>query len=220
MKTIMFNDKYGLHNAVMEKKKTQTRRLIPASVLEKADKYRVEYYNATFDAITLKQAVEQLYFVEKTLKLPYKIGDVVPVAQRYSDIVAEYAELNDILLNKEGNIEKQYASGWNNKMFVQGNLMPHHVKITNVRIEYLQDINDEDAIKEGVYFHEIPDANHKYDRYSPWDPSVKPYKFDIDNNKYFSNARYAYAYLIDKIGGRGTWNSNPIVMVYDFELID
>ena len=220
MKIIMFNDKYGLHNAVMEGKKTQTRRMIPDSVLEKADKYRVEYYNATFDAITLKQAVEQLYFVEKTLKLPYKIGDVVPVAQRYSDIVAEYAELGDILLDKEGNIEKRYASGWNNKMFVQGNLMPHHVKITNVRIEYLQDINDEDAIKEGVYFYEIPDANHKYDRYSPWDPSVKPYKFDIDNNKYFSNARYAYAYLIDAISGRGTWNSNPIVMVYDFELID
>lgn len=216
----MFNDKYGLHNAVMEGKKTQTRRLIPSSVLEKADKYRVEYYNETFDALTLKEAIEQLYFVEKTLKLPYNIGDIVPIAQRYSDIVAEYAELGDILLDKEGNIEKRYASGWNNKMFVQGNLMPHHVKITNVRIEYLQDINDEDAIKEGVYFHEISDANHKYDRYSPWNPSVKPYKFDIDNNKYFSNARYAYAYLIDKIGGRGTWNSNPIVMVYDFELMD
>ena len=73
---------------------------------------------------------------------------------------------------------------------------------------------------EGVYFHDTPPKNNEYDRYSPWYPSVKPYKFDIDNNKYFRDARYAYAYLIDKISGSGTWKSNPMVMVYDFELID
>lgn len=216
----MFNDKYGLHNAVMEGKKTQTRRLIPNSVLEKADKYRVEYYNETFDALTLKEAIEQLYFVEKILKLPYNIGDIVPIAQRYSDIVNEYAELKDIMLDRYGMVMKEYTSGWNNKMFVQGSLMPHHIKITNVRIENLQDISDSDALKEGVYFHETPPKNNEYDRYSPWYPSVKPYKFDIDNNKYFRDARYAYAYLIDKISGSGTWKSNPMVMVYDFELID
>ena len=138
MKTIMFNDKYGLHNAVMEGKKTQTRRLIHNSVLEKADKYRVEYYNETFDALTLKEAIEQLYFVEKTLNLPYNIGDIVPIAQRYSDIVNEHTELKDIILDQYGMVMKEYTSGWNNKMFVQGNLMQHHIKITNVRIENLR----------------------------------------------------------------------------------
>lgn len=102
----MFNDKYGLHNAVMEGKKTQTRRLIPNSVIEKADKYRVEYYNETFDALTLKEAIEQLYFVKKILNLPYNIGDIVPIAQRYSDIVNEYAELKDIMFDRYGMVMK------------------------------------------------------------------------------------------------------------------
>ena len=29
----------------------------------------------------------------------------------------------------------------------------------------------------------------------------------------------AYAELIDKVSGKGTWESNPYVFVYDFELI-
>ena len=31
--------------------------------------------------------------------------------------------------------------------------------------------------------------------------------------------RIAYAALIDKISGKGTWASNPYVFVYEFELI-
>ena len=29
-----------------------------------------------------------------------------------------------------------------------------------------------------------------------------------------------YSVLIDKISGKGTWESNPYVFVYDFKLID
>lgn len=32
--------------------------------------------------------------------------------------------------------------------------------------------------------------------------------------------REVYANLIDRISGKGTWESNPYVFVYDFELID
>ena len=40
--------------------------------------------------------------------------------------------------------------GWNNKMFVASNLMPHQICITKVRIEKLQDISDEDCLAEGI----------------------------------------------------------------------
>lgn len=33
-------------------------------------------------------------------------------------------------------------------------------------------------------------------------------------------ARDAYHFLIDKVSGKGTWESNPYVFVYEFELID
>ena len=34
----------------------------------------------------------------------------------------------------------------------------------------------------------------------------------------YENAREAYASLIDKISG-GTWERNPYVLAYDFELV-
>lgn len=40
-------------------------------------------------------------------------------------------------------------------------------------------------------------------------------------NKYqkYMKPREAYASLIDKVSGKGTWDSNPYVFVYDFELV-
>lgn len=32
--------------------------------------------------------------------------------------------------------------------------------------------------------------------------------------------KMAFEELIDKVSGRGTWESNPIVWVYEFELVD
>ena len=36
MKKIMFNDKFGLTKAVLEGRKTQTRRIVPQSAIKKA----------------------------------------------------------------------------------------------------------------------------------------------------------------------------------------
>lgn len=38
--------------------------------------------------------------------------------------------------------------------------------------------------------------------------------------KLFLTPRDAYASLIDAISGKGTWKKNPLVYVYEFELID
>jgi hypothetical protein len=35
----------------------------------------------------------------------------------------------------------------------------------------------------------------------------------------YSSVRRAYAALIDKINGKGTWQFNPYVFVYDFETV-
>lgn len=35
----------------------------------------------------------------------------------------------------------------------------------------------------------------------------------------FATAKESFACLIDKMSGKGTWESNPYVWVYDFELI-
>lgn len=94
-------------------------------------------------------------------------------------------------------------------MFVKPELMPHQIRITAVRVERLQDISDEDCLKEGI---------------SPMIVGCEYYVFSfIDKEKGcfldYKTPREAYAALIDKVSGKGTWESNPYVFVYDFELI-
>lgn len=128
----------------------------------------------------------------------FRVGDVVAVAQSYNSFYNDECD------------PRQFPSGlgWTNKMYVKSELMPHCIRITNVRLERLQDISEEDCFAEGIY---------KYHGMRRWH-----YKFNdkTKNTAYdHKSAREAYADLIDRISGKGTWKSNPWVLVYDFELI-
>lgn len=198
MKKIMFNDRYGLTEAVLSGRKTITRRLIPQSTLKKVDDFMVDYHNQTLDSLTEIEALNQYFFVEEIRKLPYKVGEVIAVAQRYRDLIP-----NPISIPAD--------MGWFNKMFVRANQMPHQIRITNIRVEKLQDISDEDCIKEGLVRWTKDRELFKYDlseHYEIFEWSDKPH-----------SPREAYAALIDRISGKGTWDSNPFVFVYEFELV-
>ena len=198
MKKIMFNDRYGLTEAVLSGRKTITRRLIPQSTLKKVDDFMVDYHNQTLDSLTEIEALNQYFFVEEIGKLPYKAGEVIAVAQRYRDLIP-----NPIYIPAD--------MGWFNKMFVRANQMPHQIRITNIRVEKLQDISDEDCIKEGLVKWTKDRQLFKYDlseHYEIFEWSDKPH-----------SPREAYAALIDRISGKGTWDSNPFVFVYEFELV-
>lgn len=197
MTKIMFNDKYGLTEAVLNGKKTQTRRVFN---LDDTDK---EYLDTAFDW-DLRESV----IIDRYAK--YKVGEVVAVAQSYNSIWQHVGYMTAE--------EAKVTPGYRNKMFVKAELMPHHIRITNIRVERLQDISDEDCLAEGVYYHTEPPKHHEYDRYSPWAPSVKPYKFESE--KYFCSAKYAFKHLIDKVSGTGVWESNPYVFVYEFVVED
>lgn len=182
MKKIMFNEKYDLTKAVLEGRKTQTRRIAYDGDIEKP---RVGYglHNAEEDKCILHENWMQVAISH------YKIGEEVAVAQRYS-------ECNRAVCLLDG-------KGWNNKMFVKAELMPHSIKITNVRVERLQDISEEDCLKEGI--------KRKNERYC------------VENYKgvcfYTNDPILAFRFLIDNTCGKGTWDSNPWVFVYDFVLI-
>ena len=92
-------------------------------------------------------------------------------------------------------------------MFVKADFMPHRIRITNIRVERLQDISEEDCLKEGIW----RDDNVGLEGTTYWYHGLV--------NSSFRTAKEAYAALIDKISGKGTWESNPWVFVYDFELV-
>ena len=211
MKKIMFNDKYGLTEAVLSGRKTMTRRII------KGDFEDIKAYHANggwhFIADTKDgDSVE--------VKPTYEIGEKIAVAQCYEDAILDVGEEEWNKLHKWYCIENlRKRAGLHNKMFVRPDLMPHRIRITNIKVERLQDISEEDAMREGIFKYEKPPLHHECDPFAPWPPYVKPYKYDYGNLKYRCTARYAFAYLIDKVSGTGTWNSNPWIFAYTFELI-
>ena len=191
----MFNDKYGLTQAVLAKRKTQTRRIIPSA---DHDNRRLEGTFAITDNKVHKQIMAQ--FSDKRVLSAYAVGEVLPIAQAYKDI----PELP--LLSKQGVGKLKQSPGWRNKMFVKPSLMPHYIRITDIRVERLQDISDEDCMEEGI----IRD-DKEYLFYCQIGNMPTFYAFPTPQS--------AYASLIDKVSGKGTWDGNPFVFVYEFELI-
>ncbi len=145
MKKIMFNDKFGLTQAVLEGRKTMTRRIIKCP---------------------------------RTFRGEWVAGF---------------------------NIHRR----WTNKMFVKADLMPRHIEFTDRKVERLQDISDEDCLKEGIYEDSGDDE---------FPPSIF-YEFEGNKDNGFDTPREAFAALIDKVSGKGTWESNPYVWAYEFELM-
>lgn len=198
MKKIMFNDKYGLTQAVLEGRKTQTRR-----IADTAGRLR---------DITVRQALEEvnkgracLFDEGRPLALSaYKLGETIAIAQRYEDM-AKDDELFRLCSKFLGRII--FEKGCHNKMFVRADLMAHHIRITNIRVERLQDISEEDCLKEGIWRGD----NVGLEGTTYWYHGLA--------NSSFRTAKEAYAALINRISGKGTWESNPWVFVYDFELV-
>lgn len=203
----MFNDKYGLTQAVLEGRKTQTR--------------RIAYTAGRWRDIMVRQDLEGVNKGKACLfddgillaKSAYKLGETIAIAQKYEDLRKDDEFYR--LCGKNGMPLEciKYEKGCHNKMFVRADLMPHHIRITNIRVERLQDISEEDCMAEG-----IRRFGKEYVRFK------KEYCYTCQNYAVtdfysFSTPREAYAALIDKISGKGTWESNPWVFVYDFKLV-
>lgn len=213
MKKIMFNDRYGLTEAVLDGSKMQTRRIMKGKPLFPSDE--IESAGVLGDEVQIiANGGESLI----TMKQPFRVGEVVAVAQSYCSIIAEELENSNnatCAAHYEKNLQKasEYISwmehpGFNNKMFVAADMMIHQIRITDVGIERLQDISDEDCIKEGV--RKVVNENGIYVQY---------YVGKGDNACSFENPREAFAHLINKVSRKDVWNENPYVFVYDFELV-
>ena len=212
MQKIMFSDRYGLTQAVLEGRKTMTRRII-------TDVKVIQYLLEIEDDGALNDADPDVQCIID-YKAKYKVGEVVAVAQSYRQIEKEIEKEGLPPLNLKGTFLK--SAGYNNKMFVCADLMPHLIRITNVRIERLQDISAEDCIKELVQSVSIPDGV----RYFAGGQKINDTELNrilsgevvLCEKCFFSSPQLAFEALIDATSGKGTWKNNPFVFVYEFEL--
>lgn len=203
MKKIMFNDKYGLTQAVLKGRKTQTRRI---AYMQNGF---VVFDDEDFQLKKLDNGQALLTLRNNRLKTAnYKLGETIAIAQKYKDLI--YDDEFYRLYDKNGTPLEyiELEKGYNNKMFVRADIMPHHIRIANIRVERLQDISNGGCLKEGIWRGD----NVGLEGTTYWYHGLA--------NSSFRTPQEAYASLIDRISGKGTWESNPYVFVYDFELID
>ncbi len=199
MRKFMFNDRCGLTASVIRKAKWKTRRIAARVVRqwEIAEELTGILGNPTQRELTLK---------EFALKVcPIKVGETIAVAQSYKDII----ECEWLPTEKENEVIRMVEEnhpGCTNKMFVKPELMAHYIKITGVDFERLQDISDEDCLAEGIM-------------YDPKGVAKYGYRIGEGKSKWYRTPKDAFSSLIDKVSGKGTWDSNPYVYVFTFELV-
>lgn len=200
----MFNDRFALTDAVLEGRKTMTRRIILDY-----EKYKKTWDDMcrlgtpcfdTFDDFIIKR------------KAQYKIGEVVAVAQNYLDVYEVLKRTHGSSSRVTREFFHKYVQGGrmpvSNKMFVRADLMPHQIKITDIKVERLQDISDEDCMCEGVTW--------DYDDY----PTMSRKVYFINDYESFHSPRLAFAALINRINGKSTFETNPYVFAYTFKLVE
>lgn len=221
MKKIMFNDRYGLTEAVLSGRKTMTRRVVSEKLWDKWTEYDdfcrsvgVTGLAEIGVAVTREYSNCEKFFLDNS---PFKVGEIVAVAQSYATIVDELEDPKNFYCMEhwESASPKRahycgflHHPGMTNKMFVSADEMPHQIRFNDHKVERLQDISDEDCIKEGII---------------SWNCQGKQYFgfFDSVKEKFsrHSTPREAFASLIDKVSGNGTWESNPFTFAYEFELV-
>lgn len=205
MKKILFNN--CLRNAVVKGRKTMTRRIVPDSLFEKWRQIEDHQY-MTYEEMCL-------WFL---LHSPFNVCEVVAIAQSYESIHDEMMISDDFgnsIYDPFRNAMVTGTAGWKNSMFVRAELMPHRIKFTGKKVEMLRDISDDDCLKEGIIC--------RNDIINSQMEDVVLYTFEgsfVDHIwKAYKTPREAFAALIDKVSGKGTWNNNPLVFAYDFELV-
>lgn len=231
MQKIMFEHRrFGLEQAVIARLKENTRRRVrfPKGINDKdvesavmgVDRKGRVYF--TFSVAT-DQGAETVDVYPK-----YQIGERVAIAQSYEIILGEhdlprlqepideicYDGLHNAYRNPIAIRAMMNGNAYNNKLFVRADLMPHVIEITDIKAERLQDISDEDCLREGIHVHN-PDHS---------EPRFIGYAYDATpgtNRKrwWFHTPRKAFAALIDALNGRGTWERNEWQFAYIFKLI-
>lgn len=192
----MFNDRYGLARAVLNGRKTMTRRIVPDMYVPLIESGHLEA------ALTEAQRHGDAY----------RIGEIVAVAQAYKNVFHPLDWVNKELYGEE--------KGWNNKMFVRADLMPNQIKMTGVRIEKLQAISNDDVYKEGFTLEAI--SNNWGNAAWHWEAVLVYYdRLGCTRTIQDRDPREAFAALINKrgVGRPGLWELNPWVFAYEYILL-
>lgn len=210
-KPILFNT--PMVQAVLDERKTQTRRsrgLETVNEYLKGDPHNHSYPASKYYNGKLEQRIE-VWDKSFVVKPQYHINNILWVRETWSPGGFENGIKTPFIYKADGDPnykkigETTFRTKWKPSIFMPKEACRIFLKVTNVRVERLQDISDEDAVREGC-------GKILHGTYTelPW---FKNYS----NRHHILTAVHSFASLWQKINGLGSWQQNPWVWVYDFE---
>jgi len=161
-------------------------------------------------------------FIERECK--YKIGDIVYCKETWcyamDNNVQDGAENRYALIFKASESGQEFMKNmeewkWRSSLFHKQVDSRMHLKITNIRIENLNDISESDAIDEGIERWTEQRMVSKPTHYRVYFQNCKP----EDLMSYTSDPIDSYQTLWQQINGEKSWDENPLVWVYDYEIV-
>lgn len=199
--------------AILDDRKRMTRRIIkPQPVLSLDNcKDREKLVNA------LEETENSLFWFFKGVPYanfpegiepycPYgKVGDILWVRERWNNIIDDQGKRIGYYHSTDTDLNNK----WKPSIHMPKEACRIFLQITDIRVERLQDISEEDAIAEGVEgFGYIPDQI-LYRDYQERNPKTRGYH---KSSKSFQT-------LWESINGPDSWNANSWVWVVSFERI-
>jgi hypothetical protein len=203
--------------AILDGRKTMTRRVMdfPQSFIWNNDYFKNNYSFSKmfFDEIKNKNVAifssNAGQFTEWFPSQYGQVGDRLWVRETWS--VTRYLDGHydqKDTISYRANNDKPYSCGWRPSIFMPRWASRITLEITNIRVERLQEITEEDAINEGI---EIAGKIKS--------SGEKVYKNYLLENNPFTQARYSFQSLWDSINGKKyPWSSNPFVWVVEFKV--
>lgn len=187
IKPILFNTK--MVRAILDGRKDATRRIVKGFIPDDA----VWGYTAFTPKgyISCRGTFADGYG-EKFFKLPCESGDILYVRETWKKAPNGYYYYEDWQKDDIADVTK-----WKPSIYMPKEAARIWLKVTNVRVERLQDITSEQISREGVeveYPHVLNGEEKRYAFSTLWNSTIK--KSDLD--------RYG-------------WSANPYVFVIEFE---
>lgn len=197
--------------SILRGEKTQTRRIINPQ--PKAEKFSaiIGGYDSIPQMARFWTKNEQNNPFIEDIKLKYNVGDILLVRETWHPkrhnfpigLPYEYKAT----AKEDGNPTDE---PWKPSIFMPKEACRIFLKLTNIRIERLNDITEADAIAEGI----------ERDIFKVDSIPTMCYKIYGNKKSWDENAINSYWSLWEQINGKESWFKNPFVFVYEFERTD
>lgn len=194
-KPILFNTE--MVRALLEGRKTETRRLVkPAHLKVLESQYHIVH-----------PEVQEKTLIEKLCRPPYQPGDILYVREAWAETPDLFGEFPQYLYRADFSDEELGTVKWRPSIHMPKEAARIFLKVTDVRVERLQEIDEAGAVSEGCEKGSQPVGGGPFGiEDDPGEWTAREHFADLWN----STIRPAD---LDRYG----WAANPWVWVIEFE---